>query len=337
MRILIVSDSWHPQVNAVVRTFEALSSELAWLGHDVLVAGPEISHSLPCPGEPSIRLAVRPGRALRMLLNSFKPDTLHIATEGPLGWAARRLCIEEGRPFTTSYHTRFPEYVLARLGLPLMASRTFLKRFHAPSAAVLAATPTLKAELEAAGYERVVLWGRGVDAGQFFPRRLRLPDDPRPISLYAGRVTAEKGVEDFLRLDLPGAKWVAGDGPDLPRLEARHPDVRFWATQRPQDLARLYSAADVFVFPSRTDTYGLVLLEALACGLPVAAYPVPGPIDVVTDPKVGVLDEDLGRAARAALGLSRAACRKFALKHTWRASAERFLKIIRQSEVPTPA
>lgn len=336
MRILIVSDAWRPQVNGVVRTLEALSGELGWLGHDVLVAGPEISATVPCPGDAGIRLAVRPARALRLLTASFKPDAVHIATEGPLGWSARRLCLADGRPFTTSYHTRFPEYLKARIGVPVRATQAVLKRFHAPAAAVLAATPSLKAELEAAGYERVVLWGRGVDARLFCPRAVPSPGDPGPIWLYAGRVAVEKSVEDFLRLDLPGTKWVAGDGPARATLERRFPEARFWGMMRPESLARLYAAADVFVFPSRTDTYGLVLLEALACGLPVAAYPVTGPVDVVTSPEVGALDEDLGRAARAALGKSREACREFALRHSWRATAERFLEVV-APKVPTAA
>lgn len=336
MRILIVSDAWRPQVNGVVRTLEALTGELSWLGHDVLVAGPEISATIPCPGDAGIRLAVRPGRALRLLFSSFKPAAVHLATEGPLGWAARRICLAEGRPFTTSYHTRFPEYLKARLGVPLGPTRAFLKRFHAPAAAVLASTQSLKAELESAGYSNVRLWGRGVDSRLFCPRNVPSPGDAGPIWLYAGRVAAEKSIEDFLRLDLPGTKWVAGDGPARAALEKRFPEARFWGMMRPESLARLYAAADVFVFPSRTDTYGLVLLEALACGLPVAAYPVAGPLDVVTDPAVGALDEDLGRAARAALGMSRDACREFALKHSWRACAERFLEAVARTEVPIP-
>lgn len=328
MRILIVSDAWRPQVNGVVRTLEALSGELGWLGHEVLVAGPEISATVPCPGDAGIRLAVRPGRALRLLVGSFKPDAVHIATEGPLGWSARRLCLADGRPFTTSYHTRFPEYLKARMGVPVRATRALLKRFHAPAASVLAATPSLKAELEAAGYPRVALWGRGVDSRLFCPRSVPSPGDPGPIWLYAGRVAVEKSVEDFLKLDLPGTKWVAGDGPARASLEKRFPEARFWGMMRPESLARLYAAADCFVFPSRTDTYGLVLLEALACGLPVAAYPVTGPIDVITSPEVGALDEDLGRAARSALGKRREACREFALGHSWRATAERFLEAV---------
>lgn len=336
MRILIVSDAWRPQVNGVVRTLEALSGELGWMGHEVLVAGPEISATVPCPGDAGIRLAVRPARALRLMTSSFKPDAVHIATEGPLGWAARRLCLEQGRPFTTSYHTRFPEYLKARLGIPARATRAFLKRFHAPASAVLAATPTLKAELEAAGYPRVSLWGRGVDANLFQPRVVPSPGDPGPIWLYAGRVAVEKSVEDFLRLDLPGTKWVAGDGPARADLERRFPEARFWGMMRPESLARLYAAADCFVFPSRTDTYGLVLLEALACGLPVAAYPVAGPADVVTDGAVGVLDEDLALAARGAVRLDREACREFALKHSWRACAEKFLEAV-APQMPTLA
>lgn len=328
MRLLIVSDAWRPQVNGVVRTLEALSGELGWLGHEVLVAGPEVSPTVPCPGDAGIRLAVRPGRALRPLVGSFKPDAVHIATEGPMGWAARRLCLAEGRPFTTSYHTRFPEYLKARFGFPAAPTRAVLRRFHAPAAAVLAATPALKAELEGQGYARVALWGRGVDSRLFRPRVVPAPGDPGPIWLYAGRVAAEKSVEDFLRLDLPGTKWVAGDGPARADLESRYPKSRFWGMMRPESLARLYAAADCFVFPSRTDTYGLVLLEALACGLPVAAYPVAGPRDVVTDPAVGVLDEDLRAAALAAVRLSRDDCREFALKHSWRACAERFLEVV---------
>lgn len=324
MRILIVSDAWHPQLNGVVRTLVAVRRELQALGHAVRVIGPAGFRTAPLPTYPEIRLALNPWR-VRDAIESFGPDAVHIATEGPLGWAARRWCRRAARPFTTSFHTRFPEYLAARTGLPAALGYAGLRRFHRPAETVMAATPRLVAELERRAFGRVRVWGRGVDTSRFRPR----PRDRArsgPLWLTVGRVAVEKNLEAFLRLELPGRKMVVGDGPAREALRRRFPDVAFPGARTGDDLARTYAQADVFVFPSRTDTFGNVMLEALACGVPVAAYPVPGPLDVVGDsPEVAVLDDDLGRAAQAARALDRAACRRFAEGHGWDASARQFL------------
>ncbi len=324
MRIVIVSDAWHPQINGVVRTLVAVQRELQALGHTVRVIGPDGFRTAPLPTYPEIRLALNPWR-VRGAIEAFGPDAVHIATEGPLGWAARRWCGRAAQPFTTSFHTRFPEYLSARTGLPESLGYAGLRRFHRHAETVMAATPRLVAELERRGFGRVGLWGRGVDTSLFRPR----PRDRRrsgPLWLTVGRVAVEKNLEAFLSLELPGRKMVVGDGPAREALQRRFPDVAFPGARTGDDLARTYAQADVFVFPSRTDTFGNVMLEALACGVPVAAYPVPGPLDVVGDaPDVAVLDGDLGRAARAALQLDRAICRRFAEGRGWDASAQQFL------------
>lgn len=324
MRILIVSDAWHPQINGVVRTFTALERELRGLGHAVRIIGPDGFRTAPLPTYREIRIALNPWR-VRGAIEAFRPDAVHIATEGPLGWAARRRCLRSSTPFTTSFHTRFPEYLKARTGLPAAFGYAVLRRFHRRAATVMAATPRLVAELEQRRFGRVRLWSRGVDTSLFHPRRLdRVPDSP--LWLTVGRIAVEKNLEAFLGLKLPGRKMVVGDGPAKESLRRRFPDVEFPGTRTGDDLARTYAHADVFVFPSRTDTFGNVMLEALACGVPVAAYPVPGPLDVVGDaPEVAVLDHDLGRAARAALKLDRVTCRRFAEGRGWDASARQFL------------
>ena len=324
MRILIVSDAWHPQINGVVRTFAALERELRGLGHAVRIIGPDRFRTAPLPTYREIRIALNPWR-VRGAIEAFRPDAVHIATEGPLGWAARRWCRRSSTPFTTSFHTRFPEYLKARTGLPAAFGYAVLRRFHRRAATVMAATPRLVAELEQRRFGRVRLWSRGVDTSLFHPRRLdRVPDSP--LWLTVGRIAVEKNLEAFLGLKLPGRKMVVGDGPARESLRRRFPDVEFPGTRTGDDLARTYAQADVFVFPSRTDTFGNVMLEALACGVPVAAYPVPGPLDAVGDaPEVAVLDHDLGRAARAALKLDRVTCRRFAEGRGWDASARQFL------------
>ena len=324
MRIVIVSDAWHPQINGVVRTLVAVQRELQAQGHTVRVIGPDGFRTAPLPTYPEIRLALNPWR-VRGAIESFGPDAVHIATEGPLGWAARRWCGRSAHPFTTSFHTRFPEYLSARTGLPEALGYAGLRRFHRRAETVMAATPRLVAELERRGFGRVRLWGRGVDTSLF---RQRPRDRTRnvPLWLTVGRVAVEKNLEAFLSLKLPGRKMVVGDGPARESLQRRFPDVAFPGACTGDELARTYAQADVFVFPSRTDTFGNVMLEALACGVPVAAYPVPGPLDVVGDaPDVAVLDSDLGRAAQAALKLDRAACRRFAEGQGWDASARQFL------------
>ena len=326
MRIAIITDAWFPQVNGVVRTIDTVRGELVGMGHEVAVFGPDRFRTLPCPTYTEIRLAILPGRRLEGMLTTFAPDYIHVATEGPLGFAARRFCLRKRLPFTTAYHTRFPEYVRARLFFPTAWTYALLRRFHAPSSAVMVSTRSIREDLAGRGFGNIREWTRGVDLDQFRPREPgATPDDAaRPIFICVGRVAVEKNIAAFLSLDLPGTKWVVGDGPLLPKLRARYPGVRFFGHKQGEELAALYRAADVFVFPSRTDTFGLVLLEALASGLPVAAYPVPGPNDVIGDRPVGVLHEDLRTAAIIALGLDRKACRKHAASYSWRRTAELF-------------
>ena len=326
MRIAIVSDAWFPQVNGVVRTLDTVRGELVALGHTVEVFGPDRFTTIPCPTYPEIRLALLPGRRLEHLIHKFAPDAIHIATEGPLGFAARRMCLRRKLPFTTAYHTRFPEYVRARMFFPLAWTYAIVRRFHAPSRAIMVSTETIRADLAARNFSNIVAWTRGVDLDLFTPREAGpTPEDAtRPIFLYVGRVAVEKNIKAFLKLDLPGTKWVVGGGPLLEKLKARYPEVRFTGHKHGAELAALYRAADVFVFPSRTDTFGLVLLEALASGLPVAAYPVPGPLDVLGGTPVAVLDDNLKAAALKALTLDRSQCRAHAMRYSWRRTAEMF-------------
>ncbi len=322
----MVTDAWYPQVNGVVRTIATVRDEIRKLGHTVEVIGPEHFRTVPMPTYPEIRLAIAAGRKLTRMIAAMDPDAIHIATEGPLGHAARRYCMRRGISFTTAYHTRFPEYIRDRAPVPLFLSYAVVRRFHRPAAAVMVATASIEQALKARGFTNIRHWTRGVDTDQFHPRDKSFITDPRPISMYVGRVAVEKSIEDFLRLDLPGTKYVVGGGPQLEDLKLRYPGVRFVGPMHGEELAQYYAAADVFVFPSRTDTFGLVLLEALASGVPVAAYPVAGPLDVLGDTKdVGALDEDLGRAVRQALTCSPERCREFALGYSWRASAEQFL------------
>jgi glycosyltransferase involved in cell wall biosynthesis len=326
MRILLVSDAWFPQINGVVRTLSRVKEELEAQGHDFEVISPDLFPTVPCPTYPEIRLALFPGKRLRDKIEGFAPEAIHIATEGPLGIAARRYCIRRRLPFTTSYHTKFPEYVSARAPVPTSLGYAVMRWFHGASKGVMVATPTLRRDLESRGFKNVKSWSRGVDVELFRPRNDHALDLPRPIFLYVGRVAVEKSIEDFLRLDLPlGTKVVVGDGPQLPALKARYPEAVFTGAKQGEELARHYASADVFVFPSRTDTFGLVMLEALASGVPVAAYPVPGPNDVIDGHGVGVLDEDLGFAALQALAIPPQRCRAHALKHSWTACAEQFL------------
>jgi glycosyltransferase involved in cell wall biosynthesis len=326
MRILLVSDAWAPQVNGVVRTLQQVKSECEALGHRVDVVSPEQFRTMPCPTYPEIRLALRPGREIGRRIDAVRPDSVHIATEGPLGIAARRQCLRRGLPFTTSYHTRFPEYVHARFPVPLALGYAWMRWFHRPSAAVMVATRSIRRDLEGRGFANVADWSRGVDTELFRPDRPPALDLPRPVHLYVGRLAVEKNLEAFLAMPLRnGSKLVVGGGPQLRALRAQYPEVHFAGAKFGEDLARHYASGDVFVFPSLTDTFGLVLLEALACGLPVAAYPVPGPLDVLGDSGCGVLDRDLARAAERALEIPRARCRAYALTFSWRRCAEQFL------------
>lgn len=327
MKIVIVTDAWEPQVNGVVRTLTQTRRELESLGHQVELITPLDFRTLPCPTYPEIRLSLFASRAVAARLSQFAADALHIATEGPLGLAARRYALRHKLPFTTAYHTRFPEYVQARIRLPLATTYRYLRWFHGPAKAIMVPTPAVKRDLEHYGFpaEQVVLWSRGVDLDLFTPGP-PLPHQERPpVFLCVGRVAVEKNVEAFLQLDLPGTKWVAGAGPQLEDLKRRYPEARYTGVLDQATLASLYNAADVFVFPSRTDTFGLVLLEAMACGCPVAAYPVSGPIDVVADSGAGVLHEDLRTACLSALDIPRERPRQHAQQYSWRATTETFL------------
>jgi len=323
--VTIVSDAWLPQINGVVRTLERTARDLTALGHPTDVIGPDRFRTIPCPSYPEIRLAVDARFKLPGLLDARADSAIHIATEGPLGQAARGYCLRRGRPFTTAFHTRFPEYIHARIRLPLRWSYAFMRRFHGPALATMVTTDSMRRDLSAWGFEHLKLWSRGVDVELFRPQAKDALDLPRPIFMNVGRVAVEKNIKQFLDLELPGSKVVVGDGPQLAELRAAYPDVHFLGAKTGEDLARHYAAADVFVFPSRTDTFGLVLLEALACGVPVAALPVNGPVDVIGPAPVGVLDEDLGAAARRALEIDPAACRAHALTFSWEACARQFL------------
>ncbi len=324
MRILLVTDAWEPQVNGVVRTLKTTARELTAMGHEVRFLTPLEFRTLPCPTYPEIRLSLFPNAQVSRTIRDFDPDVLHIATEGPLGMAARSFALRHDFPFTTAYHTRFPEYVHARLRLPLSWSYAWLRRFHGKSRSVMAPTQVVVDDLVANGFERVKLWSRGVDHDIFHPQDARRLNSPSPIFLYVGRVAVEKNVEAFLDLDLPGSKWVVGTGPALEGIRARHPQANYLGVLDREELAKVYASADVFVFPSRTDTFGLVLLEAMACGLPVAAYPVTGPRDVIGDSRAGVLHEDLRTACLGALALEREDAVARAKLFTWRAATEQF-------------
>ncbi|NDU85819.1 MAG: glycosyltransferase family 1 protein [Ferrovum sp.] len=326
MRIMIVTDAWEPQVNGVVRTLKNTRRELEKLGHTVHMLTPLSFTTIPCPTYPDIRLSLLPGSKVKQLLDEFSPEALHIATEGPLGLAARAYALRHDMPFTTAYHTRFPEYVRARFALPLSWTYAFLRWFHGPSRAIMAPTPVVRADLQRYGFKRVVLWSRGVDLDVFRVLQVQRLKTTPPIFLYVGRVAVEKNVEAFLSLDLPGSKWVAGEGPALASLKQRYPAVNYLGVLNQQELAEVYASATVFVFPSKTDTFGLVLLEAMACGCPVAAYPVTGPLDVVGTSAAGVMHEDLRVACLAALTVSRADARAHAEKFSWAAATRQFVE-----------
>jgi glycosyltransferase involved in cell wall biosynthesis len=329
LKIVIVSDAAPPQVNGVVRTLQQLTSELQALGHEVVSITPDQFVTLPMPSYPEIRLALFPGRKVARLIRQADPNAIHIATEGPLGLAARNFCTRNGIPFSTSFHTRFAEYLNARTGAPLSWGYAFLRWFHKGATTIMVATRSLQAELEARGFGSPSIWSRGVDTELYRPRPDLLGEHylglTRPVHLYVGRVAVEKNIEAFLDLDLPGSKMIVGDGPRLEHLRKRHPTAHFAGAMFGEDLAKAYAAADCFVFPSRTDTFGLVLIEALAAGTPVAAYPVQGPLDVIGTAPVAILDEDLRAACLGAVRLSRAEAREFALGFSWGACTRQFL------------
>lgn len=331
MHVLIATDAWHPQVNGVVRSLEATANAARGFGARVDFLTPQGFNTLPLPSYPEIPLSLISSRMARKRLDAAQPDHVHIATEGPIGLAARRACLQTGRKFTTSYHTRYPEYIAARVPLPLPWSYAWLRRFHNAGLGILVATPTLMRELDGRGFLRLLRWSRGVDHTIFRPDLPQVLDLPRPIFLYAGRVAVEKNLEAFLGLNLPGSKVIVGDGPARAQLQQRYPETHFCGLQTSRNLAALYASADVFVFPSRTDTFGMVLLEAMACGLPVAAFPVAGPLDVLGKSDAGVMDEDLQKACMMALEIPREAALTYARKFTWAASAREFLESISQA------
>jgi len=337
VKIVLATDAWHPQVNGVVRSLSMTVEHMRRSGHDVEVIEPGRFWTMPCPTYPEIRLALGCGRAVARLLDKIQPDRIHISTEGPIGWATRRWCLKNGRHFTTAFHTRFPDYVSILTGIPAEWVWKLMRRFHGAAERTFTATATLAEELQAHGLTHTHHWPRGVDLQQFNPSVPPHPAFeglPRPIMLNVGRVAVEKNIEAFLTLDVPGTKVVVGGGPALERLKAQYPNVLFLGAKHGAELAAAYTAADVFVFPSRTDTFGLVNIEALACGVPVAAYPVAGPIDILgSDNKgmhgssrpIGALDEDLAKAVTGALRASRRASAAEALHYSWEACTERFV------------
>src|SRR5882757_826664 len=333
--ILVATDAWHPQVNGVVRTLTMMAQAAKSLGVEVSFLTPETFRTFAMPSYRDLRLALPAPAKIAKLIEAAKPDSIHIATEGPVGLLVRRYCCKRGLPFTTSFHTRFPEYVSARTPIPEAWVWRALRWFHKPSQAVMAATPALAAELRQRGFRNVVLWSRGVDTALFHPRDIDLCL-PQPVYLSVGRVAVEKNLEAFLELDLPGTKVVVGDGPARAALERKHPEAVFLGARHGEELAEIYAAADVFVFPSRTDTFGLVLLEALASGVPVAAFPVTGPRDVIGAAPVGALNEDLRIACLAAVTISPQACLEFAKRHTWEASARAFVENITNVRAEEP-
>ncbi len=325
MRILITSDAWDPQVNGVVVTLRNTVREMREVGHVVDVIGPGRFRSIPCPTYPEIRLALGARRVLQRELERFAPDAIHISTEGPIGMATRRICLERGFPFTTAYHTRFPEYVHARTRLPTAVTYAWLRRFHAPARAVMVATAAIHQDLERRGFTRLARWSRGVDTNLFRPGPKLRNAWRQPVFMYVGRVAVEKNIAAFLALAVDGTKVVVGDGPQRTSLEQRFPGVVFTGAKSGEELAAHFRTADVFVFPSRTDTFGLVMLEAMACGTPVAAYPVPGPLDVVVAGVSGILNDDLRTSALEAIALDRARVRQAALSYSWTNATAQFL------------
>lgn len=325
--IAIITDAWHPQTNGVVRTLATTCEVLRGWGHDVTVISPDQYRSIPAPTYPEIRLAFTAPGAVGRRLAAIQPDAVHIATEGPLGFAARAYCLRRKVPFTTAYHTQFPDYLARRTGLPARLFWPYIRWFHRPATTIMVATATIRAQLREQGLTQLTHWGRGVDLACFSPDAPPPPEYaglPGPILLYVGRVAVEKNIAAFLACDYPGTKVVVGDGPARAALAARFPQAVFLGKRTGRDLAGCYAGADVFVFPSRTDTFGLVMIEALACGTPVAAFPVPGPLDIVTD-AVGALSDDLARAIDAARYCDRAACAAHGARFSWEAATRQFL------------
>jgi glycosyltransferase involved in cell wall biosynthesis len=330
LRITIATDAWEPQTNGVVTTLKATIGKLGQLGHEVRVISPKGLASIPAPSYPEIRLALAPGFHIAREMKSFRPHAVHIATEGPIGVSMRRYCRRHGMPFTTSYHTRYPEYLNARWPIPISVSYAWLRGFHGAAARTFVSSNSLRSQLSSKGFERLHQWQRGVNLELFRPMGDQVPTElaclPRPIMAYMGRVAVEKNIDAFLKLKVPGTKLVIGNGPARAALSDRYPEALFIGYRFGDELAAVLSASDVFVFPSLTDTFGLAMIEALACGVPVAAFPVPGPIDVIEPGVTGVLNEDLAAAIRSALLLNRQVCAERATAFTWEAATEQFLE-----------
>jgi len=326
MKIAIATDAWHPQISGVVTTLTQTLKELHRMDHEVLCVHPELFRTMPCPTYPQIRLALNPGSALPRLMEGFSPDAVHILTEGPIGLAGRRYCRKNGMDFTTSFTTRFDAYIELRFRVPSRFIFRLMRWFHAGASRVMISSQPLKQELDREGLKNTVLWPRGVDTELFRMRDKSFLPGERPVFLYVGRVAVEKNIEAFLRLDLPGTKYVVGDGPQLAALKRDYTQVRFVGAKQGEELARHYAAADALVFPSLTDTFGIVMLEAMACGVPVAGFPVRGPADLVQQAVTGYLDADLQKAAMNALQAAPRQCRHFALQYSWKNSARRFIE-----------
>ncbi len=323
---MLVTDAWFPQVNGVVRTLSTMRDKLMEMGHEFEVIAPDQYLNMPLPTYPEIRLAICSPKSIGKKLKNAEPDAIHIATEGPLGWSARSWLLKNNIPFTTSFHTMFPQYLQMRTRAPESWGFALLRHFHKKAGATMYSTPTLKATLENQGFSNLVQWKRGVDTQFFCPGKPASLSYRAPIQLYVGRVAVEKTLEDFLDLDNPGTKVIIGSGPQLNELKRKYSDVIFLGPKYGADLVAHYRAADVFVFPSRTDTLGLVMLEALACGIPVAGYPVQGPNDIIGNTGAGVLSEDLGKAVNEAIGIDPAICRTRAMQHSWDESAQEFFQ-----------
>jgi len=341
MRILLVTDAWEPQVNGVVRTLTKTVSECRAMGHEVEIIHPGLGYlSFPLPTYPEIKMCFGAKKDIEKRIRDFAPDGIHIATEGSLGQVARSLCLKWGWPYSTSYHTKFPEYVNARFKfIPLSAGYWFMRRFHNSGGCMMVATPSMRDDLEQRGFNNIIPWARGVDTEQFRPE-LRdeensvYKDLPRPIFVNVGRISVEKNIEKFLEADLPGSKVIVGEGPHLETLRKNYPDAIFTGAKFGDELSRYFADADVFVFPSLTDTFGLVILESMACGTPVAAYPVHGPKDIIPGSKAGVVDEDIAKAAMACLELDREQARKYSLTYSWTACAEEFVQNLKVPPMP---
>jgi glycosyltransferase involved in cell wall biosynthesis len=336
MRVLVATDAWHPQVNGVVRTLTSLARSARDLGVEIEFLSPQGFRSVPLPTYASLRVALPSPRAIASTVDAIEPASIHIATEGPIGLMTRAYCLKRGLRFTTSYTTRFPEYISARWAVPEAWTYAALRRFHAPASITMVSTASLATELSQRGFQHLGMWTRGVDTDLFAPSRAIDLGLPRPIFLTAGRIAVEKNLAAFLSLDLPGSKVVVGEGPQEAELRRRFPTVHFTGLKQGTALASYIAAADVFVFPSRTDTFGVVQLEALACGVPVAAFPVTGPRDLIDGHPVGVLNEDLRPACLQALSLSREACRAFALTYSWQSSARQFVGHLKPIQVGRP-